>query len=113
MGLISCAGCAILTTFIAFKVFDYPFHKEGGNFFEYTEMTWIMSIANLSSIYQIRYEENIVILVAIILGGALGGLMLWVFYGIVGIFNENLSKMERKQIAILIIIVLNVLGMIF
>lgn len=51
MDFIICGGAAIWLTVVAFKIFNYPIIKEGGGIFDYTPMTWAMSVVNFFDTY--------------------------------------------------------------
>ena len=111
MDFIICGGAAIWLTVAAFKIFSYPIIKEGGGIFDYTPMTWAMSVVNFFDAYNLRHEGYNTLFIWIILGGAVLGLFLWIVYFFVGIINSNASTQEKKDYSVIITIIFSVLLM--
>lgn len=109
MDFIICGGAAIWLTVVAFKIFNYPIIKEGGGIFDYTPMTWAMSVVNFFDTYSLRYESGGTLLAAILFGGVILGIFLWIVYFFVGIINSNASLEEKKDYSVIITIIFSAL----
>lgn len=106
MDFIVCAGAAIWLTVVAFKIFSYPIIKEGGGIFDYTPMTWGMSLANFFDTYSLRYEGYDTLFGAVLIGGVFLGIFLWIVYFFVGVINANSPVQEKKDYAVIITIII-------
>lgn len=111
MDFIICGGAAIWLTVAAFKVFNYPIIKEGGGIFDYTPMTWAMSIVNFFDTYNLRYEGFETLFFGVLIGGVLLGGFLWLVYFFVGIINSSASTAKKKDYSVIITIIFSVLLM--
>ena len=109
MDFIICAGAAIWLTVAAFKIFNYPIIKEGGGIFDYTPMTWAMSLVNFFDTYSLRYEGLETLFFGVLIGGIFLGIFLWIVYFFVGVINSAASTAEKKDYSVIITIIFSAL----